>query len=107
MEDNKDSKDDEGRASTLDAVADPGRHARERISRLEELAQLAGELAQMDFDFLFDEAQALLAIGYNVGERRRMRATTTCWPRRRASPVSWRSRRAKCRRRAGSRWGAC
>jgi hypothetical protein len=25
----------------------------------------------MEYDFLFDEAQALLAIGYNVGEHRR------------------------------------
>jgi cyclic beta-1,2-glucan synthetase len=37
---------------------------------IEELAQLAGELAQMDFDFLFDEARKLLVIGYNVSERR-------------------------------------
>jgi cellobiose phosphorylase len=45
--------------------------ARERIAALEHLALQAGELAQMDYDFLFDEARHLLAIGYNVGERRR------------------------------------
>ena len=55
----------------LGAVADPGRHARERISTLEQLARSAGDLAPMEYDFLFDEAQALLAIGYNVGEHRR------------------------------------
>jgi cellobiose phosphorylase len=54
-----------------DAVGDPGRHARERIDALEQLARTAGDLVPMEYDFLFDEAQALLAIGYNVGEHRR------------------------------------
>ncbi|NEV64420.1 glycoside hydrolase family 94 protein [Thiorhodococcus minor] len=53
------------------AVGDPGRHARERIATLEHLAHTAGDLARMDYDFLFDEAQTLLAIGYDVTERRR------------------------------------
>ena len=53
------------------AADDPGRHARERIVTLEQLARTAGDLARMEYDFLFDEAQALLAIGYNVAERRR------------------------------------
>jgi cyclic beta-1,2-glucan synthetase len=57
-----DKKDDEIRVA--------GRRAGERIRVIEELAQLAGELAQMDFDFLFDEARKLLVIGYNVAERR-------------------------------------
>jgi cyclic beta-1,2-glucan synthetase len=60
--DKKDNKDDEVRVA--------GRRAGERIREIEELAQLAGELAQMDFDFLFDEARKLLVIGYNVAERR-------------------------------------
>ena len=45
--------------------------ARDRIAALEHLALQTGELAQMDYDFLFDEARHLLAIGYNVSERRR------------------------------------
>jgi len=45
--------------------------ARDRIAVLEHLALQTGELAQMDYDFLFDEARHLLAIGYNVSERRR------------------------------------
>jgi cyclic beta-1,2-glucan synthetase len=45
--------------------------ARERISEIEQLARTAAELARMEYDFLFDESQALLAIGYNVAERRR------------------------------------
>ncbi|WP_295578444.1 glycoside hydrolase family 94 protein [uncultured Lamprocystis sp.] len=51
-------------------LAEAGRRARERISALELLALQAGELAQMDYDFLYDEAHHLLAIGYHVGERR-------------------------------------
>ncbi len=52
-------------------LQDASRRARERIAALELLALQAGELAQMDYDFLFDEARHLLAIGYNVSERRR------------------------------------
>lgn len=44
--------------------------ARGRIAELEALARLAGELAQMDYDFLFDRTSHLLAIGYNVAEQR-------------------------------------
>ncbi len=52
-------------------LQDASRHARERIAALEHLALQAGELAPIDYDFLYDEARHLLAIGYNVGERRR------------------------------------
>ena len=51
-------------------LQEASRRARERIAALEHLALQAGELAQMDYDFLFDETRHLLAIGYNVGERR-------------------------------------
>jgi cellobiose phosphorylase len=44
--------------------------ARERIGVIEQLAQQAGELALMDYRFLYDNARDLLAIGYNVDERR-------------------------------------
>ncbi len=68
MEDNKDNKDRTDDKD--DEIRVAGRRARERIRVIEELAQQAGELAQMDFDFLFDEARKLLVIGYNVSERR-------------------------------------
>ena len=42
-----------------------------RIAAIERLAQQSGELADMEYDFLFDKARHLLAIGYNVAERRR------------------------------------
>jgi cellobiose phosphorylase len=40
-------------------------------SALRELAQRAGALAEMEQDFLYDPARHLMAIGYNVDERRR------------------------------------
>ncbi len=48
-----------------------GRRAAARIVAIEQLAQLAGEMARMEYDFLYDKGRHLLAIGYNVGERRR------------------------------------
>ncbi len=44
--------------------------AAERIAAIERLAQQAGELAEMDFRFLYDSARDLLAIGYNADQRR-------------------------------------
>ena len=44
--------------------------ANTRITVIEQLAQQAGELALMDYRFLYDSARDLLAIGYNVDERR-------------------------------------
>ena len=41
-----------------------------RIAAIERLARQASELARMEYDFLFDKARHLMAIGYNVGERR-------------------------------------
>ena len=52
-------------------VAEASRRAGARIRAIEDLAGQIDELAHMEYDFLFDEARNLLAIGYNVGERRR------------------------------------
>ena len=41
-----------------------------QLAALERLARQAGEMAQMEYGFLFNAAQRQLAIGYNVGERR-------------------------------------
>ncbi|MEA3643874.1 MAG: cyclic beta 1-2 glucan synthetase, partial [Lamprobacter sp.] len=41
-----------------------------RIREIEQLAITAGSLSRLDYNFLFDEAQSLLAIGYRVAERR-------------------------------------
>ncbi|MBN2437751.1 MAG: cyclic beta 1-2 glucan synthetase [Deltaproteobacteria bacterium] len=45
--------------------------ARARIAAIERLALQCGELAGMEYGFLFDKSRHLMAIGYNVGERRR------------------------------------
>ena len=45
--------------------------ARQSIATIEQLAQQAGDFATVDFDFLYDASRRLLAIGYNVTERRR------------------------------------
>jgi cyclic beta-1,2-glucan synthetase len=47
------------------------RHAEARLAAIKGLALQCDALARMDYDFLFDEKRHLLAIGYNVGERRR------------------------------------
>jgi len=52
-------------------VATSSRNARKRVADIERLAQQAGALAVMEYDFLYDKARHLLAIGYNVEERRR------------------------------------
>ncbi|MGH8157688.1 MAG: GH36-type glycosyl hydrolase domain-containing protein [Rhodanobacter sp.] len=55
----------------VDAGADALRaQALERIALIVRLAQLAGELALMDYRFLYDSTRDLLAIGYNVDQRR-------------------------------------
>ncbi len=44
--------------------------ARQRVDELERLAHSAGQCAQMEYEFLYDRTRHLLAIGYNVDERR-------------------------------------
>ncbi|MGH8761679.1 MAG: GH36-type glycosyl hydrolase domain-containing protein [Nitrosospira sp.] len=56
---------------TLRQLANHGsERAREQLATLERLALQAGEMAQMEYGFLFNHAQRQLAIGYNAGERR-------------------------------------
>ena len=56
---------------TLRGLARLGnRRASERIAAIERLALQSSEFSRMEYDFLFDKARHLLAIGYNVGERR-------------------------------------
>lgn len=48
-----------------------GKAAHEHLAVLERLVFQAGEMAKMEYGFLFNPAQRQLAIGYNVGEQRR------------------------------------
>jgi cellobiose phosphorylase len=55
----------------LETAIEASRRARERIAEIERLALLCDGLARMNYEFLYDRARHLLAIGYNVAERRR------------------------------------
>jgi len=48
-----------------------GARAAERLGTIDALAERCRELAAMDFEFLYDALCGLLAIGYDVSERRR------------------------------------
>ncbi|MDR3567439.1 MAG: glucoamylase family protein [Syntrophobacteraceae bacterium] len=52
-------------------VLEGGLRAGERIGAIERFAIQANEFARMEYDFLYDKARHLLAIGYNVSEHRR------------------------------------
>ena len=51
-------------------IMEASRRAGARIASIERLALQSNELSSMEYDFLFDKARHLLAIGYNVGEHR-------------------------------------
>jgi cellobiose phosphorylase len=53
------------------ALAESSRRAVERMLEIGGLASQCEALADMEYDFLYDGARHLLAIGYNVDERRR------------------------------------
>jgi cellobiose phosphorylase len=56
--------------STDDALAPAADHV-DRRGLLLQLAERAGEMARMDYGFLYDPARDLMVIGYNVDEHRR------------------------------------
>ncbi len=63
---------DRDRIPTLRELARAGSHRAEtRIAAVRRLALAAGDLARMEYDFLFDRTLHLLAIGYSVDDRRR------------------------------------
>ena len=63
------SGDDE--IPTLRELAIHGnQRASERLESIEHIVLQLNELARIEYDFLFDKTRHLLAIGYNVGERR-------------------------------------
>ncbi len=63
--------DDARLAELQGRIAAAGERARARIAAIDGLVRQCGALAEMDYDFLYDEKRHLLAIGYNVDERRR------------------------------------
>ena len=59
-----------GLEALLPLVREASCRADARITALERLAHLANRLAQVEYEFLFDKASRLLAIGYNVTDHR-------------------------------------
>ncbi len=54
-----------------DLVQQASRNARERMDLIADLAARSDGFADMEFDFLYDNSQHLLSIGYNLDEHRR------------------------------------
>ena len=57
-------------AALRDRIKQASERAQARIATIQRLALLAGELANMEYGFLYDKSSRLLSIGYNVDERR-------------------------------------
>ncbi|MFZ2269233.1 MAG: glucoamylase family protein [Azonexus sp.] len=57
-------------ASFCPLLALVGQRARLRITTIESLARQAGEMAVVDYGFLYDKSRHLLTVGYNVDQRR-------------------------------------
>jgi cellobiose phosphorylase len=53
------------------AISMASHEARDRMASLERLVLQADDFSRIEYGFLFDEARHLLAVGYNVAERRR------------------------------------
>ena len=51
-------------------LAQGSQRAQARVADIQRLARLAGDLADMDYGFLYDKGTRLLHIGYHVDERR-------------------------------------
>jgi cellobiose phosphorylase len=63
--------DTSGMPTLRELAAQGASHAGDRLAEIAQLELQAGDMARMDYDFLYDEVRHLLAIGYNVTERRR------------------------------------
>jgi len=64
------AEEDEWLGALRQCIREASYRANVRIAAIKGLALQSSELADMEYDFLFDKARHLLAIGYNVGERR-------------------------------------
>jgi cyclic beta-1,2-glucan synthetase len=52
-------------------IIETSRRAKERLLNIQSMARLCEEFADLQFDFLYDKSQRLLAIGFNVVDHRR------------------------------------
>jgi cellobiose phosphorylase len=65
------SADQDGVPTLRELAARGEPHAAARMEDIAQLAAQAAAMAEMEYDFLYDEVRHLLAIGYNVFDRRR------------------------------------
>lgn len=66
------SPDERERLETLlKLMHEASLRANDRLGAIEQLVIQSGDLANIEYDFLFDRGRRLLAIGYNADERRR------------------------------------
>jgi len=66
-----DAADAVGWAERQRLIAESSHRASKRLAVVQRLAAAAGDLANMEYEFLFDPTRHLLAIGYNVDDRQR------------------------------------
>jgi hypothetical protein len=66
-----DSQEDAWLGKLRPSIIEASRRAQERIAAIERLALRSSQLSHMEYDFLYDKARHLLAIGYNVSAHRR------------------------------------
>jgi hypothetical protein len=80
--------------------------AAHRLAELRQLAARCVELADIDYEFLYDRERHLLAIGSGTTSATGgwILVSTTCSRRRRDSPATSQSLRESCRRSTGSPW---
>jgi cellobiose phosphorylase len=66
---------DTGTGASLEDICslpdEAAEHARQRIEEIEALAGICQEMAELEYDFLYDTSRHLLSIGYNVTDHRR------------------------------------
>ena len=69
--DNDDANENEWLDNFRKLITESGRRAKEIIITIEQLANRCNELANIEYDFIYNKPQHLLAIGYNVDEHRK------------------------------------
>jgi cellobiose phosphorylase len=68
---NADSEDNEGFDELRSLIVMASERSIERMANIDQIAKQTDELSNLEYDFLYDKTRHLLAIGYNVDEKRR------------------------------------
>jgi cyclic beta-1,2-glucan synthetase len=68
-------------------IVQGSQRAKEFLLMTQRLSQECMELANVDYDFLYNRSQHLLSIGYNIEEHTRTTVFTTCWHQKQGLPL--------------------